>query len=171
MTVHELMTRVLLVVPLFLVSLTCCAGPSVVHARTRAAAPRERPPALAPLELWGKDDSPPGLRPAVVEAFVKQRARELRRDCWDEKFRGWKHARVEYGLAVDPSGAVFASGNEDALSKPAAGLERDGERESSPELAECVERHVDSWTFPRATMPTFMLLRFAFDQPSSDRSQ
>ena len=102
---------------------------------------------------------------------MKQRARELRRDCWDEKFKGWERAAVEYCLAVDPSGAVLAAGNEDSLSKPAAGLERDGARESSPELAECVERHVDAWTFPRATMPTFMLLRFAFDQPSAARPE
>lgn len=159
--------------PLLLCFVTCCAGSPAVSPRAQAGNDREQASQAKAkaLELWGKDDFPPGLRPAEVEAFVKRRARELRRDCWDQKFTGWKRASVEYGLAVDPSGAVFATGNADALSKPAAGLERDGARESSPELAECVERHVDAWTFPRATMPTFMLLRFAFDQPSADRSQ
>jgi hypothetical protein len=165
------MRRVLLALPLFLTSLTCGAGPPAIGARTRLGTLHESPIAAKPLELWGKDDAPPGLGPAAVEAFVKQRARELRRDCWDQKFKGWERARVEYGLAVDPSGTVLPAGNEDALSKPAAGLERDGARESSPELAQCVERHVDAWTFPRATMPTFMLLRFAFDQPAADPSE
>jgi hypothetical protein len=123
------------------------------------------------LQLWGKDNSPPGLRPAEIEAFLRPRTRELRTDCWDKRFDGWERAAIEYGLAVDPSGAVFPVPTESALAKPAAGLERDGARASSPELAECVERHLDAWTFPRATMPTWMLLRFAFDKSSQARAE
>ena len=102
---------------------------------------------------------------------MRRRARELRSDCWDRRFDGWERAAVEYRLAVDPSGAVFPVQDDTALSGPTAGLERDGARASSPELAECVERHVDAWMFPRATMPTWMLLRFGFDKSSHARAE
>jgi hypothetical protein len=137
----------------------------------RLEAKHQAPTGADVLQIWGKDNAPAGLRPAEIEAFLQQRARELRSDCWDRRFDGWERAAVEYGLAVDPSGAVFPLQSESALAKPAAGLERHGARASSPELAECVERHLDSWTFPRATMPTWMLLRFGFDKEPQARAQ
>jgi hypothetical protein len=134
------------------------------RAATAAAVP------VAPLEVWGRDNAPAGLAPEDVAAFVLPRERQLRKECWERRFEEWDRADAEYGLAVDPSGEVFPTENAALLSGPTAELTRDGKKKSSPELAGCIERHVDSWLFPRAIMPTFVLLRFSFEQSTADRA-
>ncbi len=109
-------------------------------------------------EVWGKDDAPPGLRSGEVETFLCRHRESLERACWDEKFADWQRSEIEYGLVVDPSGAVLDGVGGDPGAPATAALERHAEKVSSPELARCIEGVVDSWTFPRATMPTWMRL-------------
>jgi hypothetical protein len=118
------------------------------------------PPAFGEaVQLWGKESAPPGLGQAEVEAFIAAQTRDLRRACWDDRFGAWERAEIEWGVAVDPSGAVVP---ESEPSEPAAALERARTRVTSSDLARCVSRQVQAWTFPRATLPTWMLVRFSF---------
>jgi hypothetical protein len=110
-------------------------------------------------EVWGKNDGPPGLPARQVEAFLCRQRHELASACWRPKFAGWERSEIEYGLVVDPSGAVLSNPDESADAATAA-LERGSARSPSPELAHCVESVVSLWTFPRATMPTWMRLTF-----------
>jgi hypothetical protein len=110
-------------------------------------------------EVWGKDDGPPGLPAVRVEAFLCRQRRELVAACWHPKFADWERSEIEYGLVIDPSGAVLTDGRHDDGAATAA-LERGNTRVESSELAHCVENVVATWTFPRATMPTWMRLTF-----------
>ncbi|HEX4476486.1 MAG TPA: hypothetical protein VH142_15470 [Polyangiaceae bacterium] len=109
-------------------------------------------------EVWGKDDAPPGLPSGEVETFLCRHRESLERACWNQKFSDWQRSEIEYGLVVDPSGAVLNGVGGDPDVPATAALERRTEKVSSPELARCIEDVVDSWTFPRATMPTWMRL-------------
>jgi hypothetical protein len=111
-------------------------------------------------EVWGKDDGPPGLPAMQVEAFLCRQRRELESACWHPKFADWERSEIEYGLVVDPSGAVLTDDRRSADEAATAALERGSTRVESSELAHCVENVVDAWTFPRATMPTWMRLTF-----------
>jgi hypothetical protein len=148
-----------------------CAARSGAARSSFAHAPLGSAPPAEPLEVWGRDNAPSGLARADVAAFVLPREPELRKECWDRRFDRWEHAEAEYGLAVDPSGEVFPTENAALLSGPTAELTRGGEKQSSPELAGCIERHVDNWLFPRAIMPTFVLLRFTFDQSLAEQGR
>ncbi|HVU02961.1 MAG TPA: hypothetical protein VHE30_14475 [Polyangiaceae bacterium] len=108
--------------------------------------------------LWGKADGPPGLGQAPVEAFLCEHQTELAAACWSDAFSGWDHGDVEYGLVVDPSGAVLS--DPDNPNPVVAEVARGAERRSSPALSRCVEQVVSRWRFPRATMPTWMTLAF-----------
>jgi len=94
-----------------------------------------------------------------VQAVVDAEARGLRAACWDRRFAGWKKAEIEWGLAVDPSGAVVPQAT---AADTLAALERDTVRAASDELARCVGRHVEGWNFPRATQPTWLRVRISF---------
>jgi hypothetical protein len=111
-------------------------------------------------EVWGKEYAAPGLAAEQVEAFLCRQRPALANTCWDQKYSNWELSEIEYGLVVDPSGAVLGGGSRDLDGSVIATLERGSTRVNSIELARCVETVVDSWRFPRAMMPTWMRLSF-----------
>jgi hypothetical protein len=145
----------------------CAARPSVAPAK----AARDEPtscPAIASgdvLQVFSKGIRRPGLVPAQVEAFLGPRKREVARACWDGRLLGWETGHVEYPFAVDPSGTVLPPAS--YLEGAAAELKNAERRESSDELAQCVEHVVEAWQFPRSTFPTWMVIQFDFDRRST----
>jgi hypothetical protein len=111
-------------------------------------------------EVWGKESAAPGLPAERVEAFLCRQQPVLENTCWDRKYSDWERSEIEYGLVVDPGGTVLGGSSGVLEGSVIATLERGGTRVNSRELAHCVESVVDSWRFPRATMPTWMRLSF-----------
>lgn len=149
-----------------LLSATSCAAHAAV------APPPERiakEPATCPatpssdvLQVFSKGVRRPGLVPAQIDAFLCPRKQQVARVCWDGRMNGWDGGHVEYPFAVDPSGVVAPPSSE--LEGAAAEIWSTEVHQNSYELAECVEHVVESWQFPRATFPTWVVIQFDFDR-------
>ena len=112
------------------------------------------------LQVFSKGVRRPGLLPAQIEAFLCTRKSDVTRACWDQRLHAGECGHVEYPFAVDPSGAVLPPAN--YLEGAAAEIKNGERRESSDELAQCVEHVVESWEFPRSNFPTWMVIQFDF---------
>lgn len=142
----------------------CAARPAVVP--SNAARQEQVTCAASPssdvLQVFSKSVRRPGLVPAQIEAFLCPRKRDVAMACWDQSLHGWESGHVEYPFAVDPSGAVLPPAS--YLEGAAAEIKNGERRESSDELAQCVEHVVESWEFPRSNFPTWMVIQFDFDR-------
>jgi hypothetical protein len=144
----------------------CAARPAVAPSNAAREEQAMCPacPSSDVLQVFSKSVRRPGLVPAQIEAFLCPRKRDVAKACWDERLHGWESGHVEYPFAVDPSGAVLPPAS--YLEGAAAEIENGERRESSDELAQCVEHVVESWEFPRSNFPTWMVIQFDFNRQS-----